>query len=197
MSKENGSIPNHFYLVFDFIDNDLAGIVRAINPKMLPTFSLFCIVMPSLSCCVLQWYIYQIVSVLDFLHGSHIIHRDIKLDNFLVTNDHHIYLSDFGLSRLITSSSRLSFPAYAMAYRSPEILLEMQPYTMAADIWALGVLIATILVGRTLFVGTTDVRTGSVGDWVERGHGRHPRQVRRASYEHPKWFEGVETHHCH
>ena len=157
VSKENGSIPNHFYLVFDFIENDLAGIARAVQKKMIPPSSLFHVVTPSLSCNILRWYIYQIVSVLDFLHGSHIIHRDIKLDNFLVTNDHHIYLSDFGLSRFITSSSRLSFPAYAMAYRSPEILLEIQPYTIASDIWALGVLIATIVLGHTVFVGTTDV----------------------------------------
>ena len=36
VSKKTNSIPNCFYLVFDFIDNDLAGIVRAVNKNLLP-----------------------------------------------------------------------------------------------------------------------------------------------------------------
>ena len=138
--------------------------MRAIQKGLLPPYSCRWRITRSLSCNVLRLYIYQIVSVLDFLHGSHIIHRDIKLDNFLVTNDHHIYLCDFGLSRLITSTSRLSFPAYAVAYRSPEILLEMQTYTIASDIWALGVLIATVILGHTLFIGMTDVGSRASDD---------------------------------
>lgn len=111
-----------------------------------------------LSSEVLKSYIYQIVQVLDFLHGNSIIHRDIKLDNFLVTNDHRIKLCDFGLSRQVfPSTMRLSHPVYAVAFRSPEILLDIQPYTTAADIWALGVLFAAMLLGRTPFSGDNDV----------------------------------------
>ena len=98
--------------------------------------------------------------MLDFLHGNSIIHRDIKLDNFLVTNTHEIKLCDFGLSRQVfPSTHRLSHPVYAVAYRSPEILLDIQPYTTASDIWALGVLISSLLLGRTPFVGNNDVRS--------------------------------------
>lgn len=35
--KQSNMVPNCFYLVFDFIDNDLAGIVRAINKNLLPS----------------------------------------------------------------------------------------------------------------------------------------------------------------
>ena len=107
-----------------------------------------------LSSEVIKSYIYQIVQVLDFLHGNSIIHRDIKLDNFLVTNDHQIKLCDFGLSRQVLPSTH---PVYAVAFRSPEILLDIQPYTTAADIWALGVLFAAMLLGRTPFSGDNDV----------------------------------------
>ncbi|KAK8806075.1 CRK7 protein kinase [Blastocystis sp. subtype 4] len=147
VEKGSRELSNQFYLVFDFVDNDLAGIVRAINKGFLPR----------LSSEVLKSYIYQIVQVLDFLHGNSIIHRDIKLDNFLVTNTHEIKLCDFGLSRQVfPSTHRLSHPVYAVAYRSPEILLDIQPYTTASDIWALGVLISSLLLGRTPFVGNND-----------------------------------------
>lgn len=80
------------------------------------------------------------------------------MDNFLVTNDHHIKLCDFGLSRvLMPSVKRLSHPVYAIAYRSPEILLGIQPYSFSSDIWALGVLVAFLVLGRAPFVGNTDV----------------------------------------
>ena len=112
----------------------------------------------SLSSQVLRVYIYQIVEVLDFLHGCNIIHRDIKLDNFLVTNDHHILLTDFGLSRqVLPTSNRMSLPVYALAYRAPEILMENHSYSMPADIWALGILISTIILGRPPFEGDSDV----------------------------------------
>lgn len=107
---------------------------------------------------MLKSYIFQIVHVLDFLHGNSIIHRDIKLDNFLVTNDHKVLLCDFGLSRQVfPATSQLTHPVYAVAYRSPEIILNIQPYTTAADIWAIGVLISTIILGSNPFVGNNDV----------------------------------------
>lgn len=129
------------------------------NKSLLPPFFFPTHITCRLSSHILRSYIYQVVEVFDFLHGSHIIHRDIKLDNFLVTNDHHIKLCDFGLSRvLMPSVKRLSHPVYAIAYRSPEILLGIQPYSFASDIWALGVLVAFLVLGKAPFTGNTDVR---------------------------------------
>ena len=43
-------------------------------------------------------YIAETIMALDYLHSRNIIHRDVKPDNFLISADGHIKLTDFGLS---------------------------------------------------------------------------------------------------
>ena len=53
---------------------------------------------------------FQFVSILEYIHNKHIIHRDIKPDNFVVGLDnlsHNIYILDFGLSKKYRSSKTL------------------------------------------------------------------------------------------
>ena len=53
---------------------------------------------------------YQMIEILEFIHNKHIIHRDIKPDNFVVgrnTKKKYIYLLDFGLSKKYRSSRNL------------------------------------------------------------------------------------------
>ena len=53
---------------------------------------------------------YQILSILEFIHDKHIIHRDIKPDNFVMganENNAHLYLLDFGLAKKYRSSRTL------------------------------------------------------------------------------------------
>jgi serine/threonine protein kinase len=53
---------------------------------------------------------YQMVTVLQYIHDRHIIHRDIKPDNFVMganENNAHLYLLDFGLAKKYRSSRTL------------------------------------------------------------------------------------------
>ena len=53
---------------------------------------------------------YQMVSVLQYIHDRHIIHRDIKPDNFVMganENNAHLYILDFGLAKKYRSSRTL------------------------------------------------------------------------------------------
>jgi serine/threonine protein kinase len=47
-------------------------------------------------------------SALDRAHGRGIIHRDLKPENILMDEDQHVYLTDFGIARILESARRLT-----------------------------------------------------------------------------------------
>jgi NIMA (never in mitosis gene a)-related kinase len=70
----------------------------------------------------------QIVSALSHCHSHLIIHRDIKPEHILITNDNQIKLIDFGVSKLIAFKSQQMFTKTGtIVYMSPEIL-KGEPY---------------------------------------------------------------------
>jgi serine/threonine protein kinase len=87
----------------------------------------------------------EIVSAVHYLHTiKHIVHRDLKLDNLLLTRQNHIKLIDFGFAYRNTGPATdplLSFP-----YGAPEIFRGSE-YDSAIDIWSLGVILYVMVCG--------------------------------------------------
>lgn len=105
----------------------------------------------------------QLASAVSYLHSRDICHGDVKLDNIIMLNDEHLYLSDFGMSychccsaqELLQLPDRIQLPRGTPGYLAPEQIeqaMQGQPCgpSQAADCWAMGVCLYAMLAGGKL-----------------------------------------------
>ncbi len=93
----------------------------------------------------------QVASALDYAHQKGVIHRDLKPENVLLDEAGNVFLSDFGLARLMTAPSGLTQSGYVVGtpnYMSPE-QWQSRPLDARVDVYALGVILFEML-GRKL-----------------------------------------------
>ncbi|RPD62183.1 hypothetical protein L226DRAFT_601084 [Lentinus tigrinus ALCF2SS1-7] len=100
-----------------------------------------------------KFYASEVLLTLEYFHANGIIHRDLKLDNILLTLDGHVKVADYGLCKEemwfgCTTRTFCGTPNYM----APEILLG-QRYGRAVDWWAFGVLMYEMLLGYSPFRG--------------------------------------------
>lgn len=84
-------------------------------------------------------YFRQIIEALSFIHKMGVAHRDLKLENILITADDDIKLNDFGLCKQANGDDPMMTVCGTLVYLAPEIISE-KPYNgMKADIWSAGI----------------------------------------------------------
>lgn len=106
-----------------------------------------------------QCYIIQVISALKYLHMHRVIHRDIKLGNLFLTDKMEIKMGDLGLAtKLEYEGERKRTICGTPNYIAPEILEGKGGHSYEVDIWSLGVLAYTLMIGRPPFE-TTDIKT--------------------------------------
>jgi len=108
----------------------------------------------------------QIIYGLDFLHAHGVCHRDLKPENLLLDLNNNIKIADFGFARWMKNGRTESYCG-SYHYAAPEIV-RLEPYEgRAADIWSCGVLLFTLLSGRTPF---SDNAVRKLLDKIKVGH---------------------------
>ena len=99
----------------------------------------------------------EIVLGIKYCHEHNISHRDIKLENILLTENKSVKIIDFGLSTLSSPNTKSFLFCGTPSYMAPEIVTKKEFSGPPADIWALGVLLYVITMGRYPFKANNSV----------------------------------------
>ena len=95
-----------------------------------------------------QSYFVQLLLAVSAIHTLDIIHRDISLENLLLTKESSLRVCDFGLAREITRGQRLEERSACgkLRYMSPEVFSCIQFDGVLSDVWSVGVCLFVMLV---------------------------------------------------
>eukprot|EP01088_Endostelium_zonatum_P009974 TRINITY_DN2329_c0_g1_i2.p1 TRINITY_DN2329_c0_g1~~TRINITY_DN2329_c0_g1_i2.p1 ORF type:complete len:534 (-),score=111.22 TRINITY_DN2329_c0_g1_i2:70-1671(-) len=121
-----------FGSVRDLIDSGLADAAEPLNEAQI------------------KWLTYNVLLGLVYLHGRHIIHRDIKAGNILITEAGVVKLADFGVSDTLGMDDETIGSPYWMA---PEVAIGGQGYNTKCDLWSLGITIMEMAEGYPPLAG--------------------------------------------
>jgi serine/threonine protein kinase len=132
-------------LVFEYVEQDLKKVIDSTKGK-------------GLEMKYIKSYLYQLLKGIDFIHKHKVLHRDLKPQNLLITNDLKLKLCDFGLSRMFSlPMGKMTHEIITLWYRPPEVLLGIENYTTKVDSWSIGCIMAEMISGKPLFPGDSEI----------------------------------------
>lgn len=137
---------NDVYLVTDLMETDLHRIIYSKQ---------------KLSSDHVQYFIYQLLRGLKYIHSCKVLHRDLKPSNLLVNSNCDLKICDFGLARGIDfpmddgRAETMLLTEYVVTrwYRAPEIMLACHEYSFPVDVWSVGCIFAELILRKPLFPG--------------------------------------------
>ncbi|KAG5437352.1 hypothetical protein PCANB_000782 [Pneumocystis canis] len=149
--------PNHYYVFFEYINGGqmLDYIIShgKLKEKQARKFAR------------------QIGSALDYCHRNSIVHRDLKIENILISKDGDIKIIDFGLSNLYSPHSQLSTFCGSLYFAAPELLNAKAYIGPEIDIWSFGVVLYVLVCGKVPF---DDQNMPALHAKIKRGYVEYP-----------------------
>ncbi|KAI6246076.1 Protein kinase kin1 [Erysiphe necator] len=93
----------------------------------------------------------QIASALDYCHRNSIVHRDLKIENILISKTGDIKIIDFGLSNMFNPRDHLKTFCGSLYFAAPELLQAKQYTGPEVDIWSFGIVLYVLVCGKVPF----------------------------------------------
>lgn len=140
---------NDIYIITDLMETDLHRVIYSRQ---------------ELTDDHIQYFIYQILRGVLYMHSANIVHRDLKPANILANKNCDLKICDLGLGRgdvkddndgTTASTKNKDLTEYVITrwYRAPEVILCPSDYSKAVDIWSIGCIFAELLGRQPLFPG--------------------------------------------
>ncbi|KAG6489004.1 mitogen-activated protein kinase 10-like [Zingiber officinale] len=131
------------YVVFELMESDLHQVIKANDDLTKEHY---------------QFFLYQLLRALKYIHTANVYHRDLKPKNILANANCKLKICDFGLARVAFSDTptTIFWTDYVATrwYRAPELCGSFfSKYTPAIDIWSIGCIFAEVLTGKPVFPG--------------------------------------------
>ena len=130
---------------------------------------------------------YQVFSGLSYLHEKHILHRDLKLENIMIseieedinTKEKYFWIKiiDFGTAKIFKKNKNEKAVVGSSYYIAPEVL--KQKYNEKCDTWSVGVILYMLICGRAPFDGKNDdeiIESIKIGEY----NNKHPKLLSRS-----------------
>ncbi len=137
-----GQADGYTYIVMPFLQSsDLTALVRT----------------QTLSLAQIRRIISQVGDALDYAHSRGLVHRDVKPSNVLLDERGNCLLTDFGIAKIVESSSKLTATGGIIgtpSYMAPEQGMG-EPVDGRSDIYALGIMLYEMATGRVPYQAET------------------------------------------
>lgn len=134
---------DEIYAIFELMETDLGSIIKS---------------QQELSIDHIQFFLYQVLRGMKYIHSAGILHRDLKPKNLLVNSNCDLKICDFGLSRAdipeLYEAGAMTDYISTRWYRAPELLFGSDFYTATVDIWSIGCIFAELLTRSSFLPGT-------------------------------------------
>ena len=104
----------------------------------------------------IQYFVFQTLLGIKYLHSAGVIHRDLKPSNLLVNHDCDLKICDFGLARgAVAQDDDQMYTEYVVTrhYRAPEVMTNAKNYDEGIDVWSTGCIFAELLGRKVLCPG--------------------------------------------
>ncbi|KAF5345019.1 hypothetical protein D9758_010425 [Tetrapyrgos nigripes] len=128
---------HHYYMVFEYVDGGQMLDYIISHGKLRERTA--------------RKFARQIGSALDYCHRNNVVHRDLKIENILISQTGNIKIIDFGLSNLYDPVAHLGTFCGSLYFAAPE-LLNAKVYTgPEVDVWSFGVVLYVLVCGKVPF----------------------------------------------